>query len=242
MKRNKYLILSCITILSFIITLQAIPIVSCLTTTINDGQNDVIKMTGFYPSGKGDFINEIDIVKLDIDGQKFNLTLGGDLESISFNFSWIEVEVMIFETYNTSKSAWDQKQYGMIYDNFFTDYLVLFYWFEPTPSGYSYWGWDNDSETFDSNTALADEVGSISANVITFEVPEKALVILDNFTFIVETQYGSLFTNQSWYYDCMPDQYAEYNYLGGGIPGYGIFIMLGAIFGITAIIIKKRLK
>jgi hypothetical protein len=47
--------------------------------------------------------------------------------------------------------------------------------------------------------------------------------------------------NQSWYYDCMPDQYAQYNY-AGGIPGYGILIMLGAIFGVTAIIIKKRLK
>ncbi|MFW9945602.1 MAG: hypothetical protein ACFFDX_02120, partial [Candidatus Odinarchaeota archaeon] len=133
---------------------------NCLTTTINDGQNDVIKMTGIMPSGKGDFIDEIDIVSLDIDGQKFNLTLGGDLESISFMHSWIEVEVMIFETYNTSKSVWDQKQYGMMYYPY-TDYLVEFFWFEPTGGGYSHWGWDNDTLSFQQNTALADEIGSI---------------------------------------------------------------------------------
>ena len=243
MKKNKYLFLSCITILSFIITLQAIPLVHCLTTTINDGQNDVIKITGLMPSDKGDFINEIDIVKLDIDGQEFNLTLGGDLESISFNYSWIEVEVMIFKTFNTSLDPWDQKQYSMMYYPY-TDYKVEFYKHVPSGMGYSHWGWDNDTLTFQQNTALADEVGSISANVITFEVPTlgEGFVIYDNFTFIVETWYGNWMANQSWYYDCMPDQYAEYNYLGGGIPGYGIFIMLGAIFGITAIIIKKRLK
>ena len=242
MKKNKYLILSCITILSFIITLQAIPLVSCLTTTINDGQNDVVEMTGIFPSGKGDFVNEIDIVKLDIDGQEFNLTLGGDLESISFNYSWIQVEVLIFKTYNTSKSAWDQKQYSMMYYPY-TDYKVEFYKHVPFNGGYSHWGWDNDTLSFDQNTALADEVGSISANVITFEVPTggEGFVILDNFTIIAETTYGNWMQNQSWYYDCMPDQYAQYNYVGG-IPGYGIFIMLGAIFGITAIMIKKRLK
>jgi len=239
MKKNTYLILSCLTILSFIITLQAIPLVNCLTTTINDGQNDVVMMRGFFPSDQGNYLDEIDIVKLDIDGQEFNLTLGGDLESISFMHSWIEVTIFICETYNSSKSLWDQWQYGITYYPY-TDYIVELYWFEPIPSGYHHWGWDDDASQFDDNTALADPVGSISGNIISAYVPEKALNISDTFTFIVETQYGYI-SNTSWYYDCMPDQYAEYNYVGG-IPGYGIFIMLGAIFGITAIIIKKRLK
>ena len=236
MKKNKYLILSCITILSFIITLQAIPLVNCLTTTINDGQNDVVEMTGIFPSGKGDFVNEIDIVKLDIDGQEFNLTLGGDLESISFNYSWIEVTIYIFETYNTSKSAWDQRQYAIMYYPY-TDFEVELTKWIPFNGGYNIDSWNGN----DFN-GVPVPIGGISGNVISAYVPEKALNISDTFTFIVETFYGNWMQNQSWYYDCMPDQYAEYNYLGGGIPGYGIFIMLGAIFGVTSILIKKRLK
>ncbi|MGB5910063.1 MAG: hypothetical protein WBH31_02600 [Promethearchaeia archaeon] len=235
MKKNKYLILSCITLLSFIITLQAIPLATCLTTTINDGQNDVVAIKGIFPSDQGNFIDEIDIVKLDIDGQEFNLTLGGDLESISFNHSWIEVHIMIFETFNTSKSVWDQWQYGIMYYPY-TDYEVQLAKHIPFNGGYSHDYWNGN----DFN-GIAVPIGVISGNLISAYVPEKALNISDTFTFIVETQYGNWAQNQTWYYDCMPDQYAEYSVLGG-IPGYSIFIVLGAIFGVTVIMIKKRSK
>ncbi|MFX1302785.1 MAG: hypothetical protein ACFFBV_03155 [Promethearchaeota archaeon] len=235
MKKIKHFLLSGIFIISFILTLEAIPLVNCLTTTINDDQDDVLK---FSTQEQGDFIDEIDIIKLDIDGQDFNLTLGGDLESISFEHSSIEISIYIFETYNTLEYYMDQRQYGIIYRTL-TDYKVELRKYVPHNDGFTHQGWDNDTSSFQNNILLSDPVGSIAGGIISATVPLAAFEVLDNFTFIVETWY---YDNVTDYYDIMPNQYSQYARNIGGIPGYNILILFGIIFSIVSIIIKKRLK
>ena len=252
MIRKKLYALSFLSILLIVLILQNVPQGIGLTETKNDPVNDVYYFphNSILPTGKGDYVDGIDIIRLDLDGQYVNVTFEGSLEAISVADEWLQCSIFFFETYDPLISNFDQWQYSVTYKSIHPTepYYVYFIHYIPN-SGYTsdYWngsGWS-------SSGLDGVSIGNVTGNLLTAEIPPLAFTVLDNVTYFVESQWGNFLDpkyNTSWHVDYCPDEFSDYleAFDGDGgddaIPGYDMFIFIGTIIGISIILLKKRSK
>lgn len=252
MIRKKLYALSFLSFLLILLILQYLPRVISLTETNNDPVNDVYYFphNSIIPTGKGDYKDGIDIIKLDLDGQYVNVTFEGSLEALSVADEWLDCSIFLFETYDPLISNYDQRQYSVTYKSVppdSPDYDVYFIYYESN-GGYANKYWDGDS--FEYNAYDGISIGNVTGNLLTAEIPPLAFTVLDNVTYYVMAQWGNFMDPKytSWHADYCPDAFTDYleTFDGDGgdeaIPGYDMFILIGAIIGISIILLKKRSK
>ena len=254
MIRKKLYALSFLSFLLILLTLQNLPRVIGLTETKNDPVNDVYYFphNSIIPTNKSDYKDGIDIIRLDLDGQYVNVTFEGSLEALSVADEWLECSIFFYETYDPLIDSYDQRQYSVTYKSIPPDslnYNVYFIYWEPN-FGYSLKYWNGTS--FEYNAFAGISIGNVTGNLLTAEIPPLAFTVLDNVTYYVESQWGNLMDPKytSWHADCCPDAFSDYLEPSDGdgdggddaIPGYDMLILIGAIIGISIILLKKRSK
>ncbi len=83
----------------------------------------------------------------------------------------------------------------------------------------------------------------MTGNLVEGTVPPAAWTVPDNVTWYVDTIAGNADVDEILYADIAPDEYAQFPTGGDdAIPGYDLFIFIGALFGISIYVVIKRIK
>ena len=249
MSKRVYYMFTILSIILLSLTLQSITPVLGLNVIITDPENDVYRLH-VTPSSqdvsKGDYHDEIDIVKLEINGQFVNLTFAGNIADWESNDSvQTEAEIMLHENFTGSymESLMIYPYYLIYYDNwtnFELGYRVFFVLkIEDSP-----WRlfWNGSEWVADEDEAM--DIGSASDKSIVANVPPGAFVIPDNITYIAASGCNEAIGMYEMigYSDIAPNKYDPLASNGGEIPSYNLFIVVGFLVGVCLIIIRKQIK
>ena len=253
MSKRIYYIFAILSILFLSLTFQTFTPAVGLYASVDDPENDVYctHIIGQdYEMTKGDFHDEIDIVKLNITEQFFNLTFVGNITD------WVGTEphyTAALIILHTDFKGLDQEPtypyYSILYQNHSVtgqgaDYLGfhVFFTYVLDESTRLYW---NETAEWVSNTSLASDIGSASDKSIIADVPKDAYTIPDYIDYIAlsvhSVYYPSPIEEFIEYLDFAPNKYDPFA-SEDKIPSYNLFIVVGLLFGISLIIIKKQIK
>ena len=267
LKRNHYICIISSLVLFYLI-FQTFTPVRGLTETKTDPENDVYRILyeetmivmGATPAPKisqiveppgnldikqGDYHDEVDIVKLEINGQNLNLTLAGNINDwVNDDNHSTRAFIFLYPDFNLE----DFKQgihpypfYVASYQNqsvYGPGYKLLL--FKDTDNETSYL-WDGAGWTL--TKILSANIGYASGKSIIANVPSGAYIIPDNvsyFAWAVHENYGG---ERVTYIDVAPNEYSLWSVpQSETIPSYNIFIVVGLLFGISMFIVRKHIK
>ncbi|MFX1322883.1 MAG: hypothetical protein ACFFAQ_14695 [Promethearchaeota archaeon] len=248
MSKRVYYIFAVLSIVLLSLTLQTFTPVVGLNVILTDPENDVYCIH-YTESGqeisKGDFHDEIDIVKFEINEQTMNLTFAGNIADWQSSDSLdLSVETWAIILLHPDFQGFDIQSYPfyeIIYHNetiYLLDYRMILTYVTEFDEEY----WDGSGWTSDIN--LAVDVGSASGKSIIANVSTDALNITEDLTFIPQsTCYNSLMLQDEIivYADFAPNKYDPFA-SDDEIPSYNLFIVVGVLVGISLIIIKNQIK
>jgi len=243
MSKRIYYIFAVLSIVLLSLTLQTFTPVLGLNAIETDPENDVYRIH-VTESGqdikKGDYHDEIDIVKLEINGQTVNLTFAGNIADWQYNDTVETRAMIILHEDFTSLEDMTYPYYAIWYYNwtFYGLGYRVFLIYE-TEFDSEYW----DGSGWASSEDLAVDIGSASDKSIVANVPSGAFIIPDDITFLAEGMHMEIisFSEIIGYADIAPNKYDPLA-SEDKIPSYNLFIVVGLLFGISLIIIKKQIK
>ena len=245
MSKRIYYIFAVLSIVLLSLTLQTFTPVLGLNAIETDPENDVYRIHMTESSqdiSKGDYHDEIDIVKLEINGQTVNLTFAGNITDWQYSDSIETRAIIVLHEDFTSLEDMTYPYYAILYDNW-TYYALgyrVFLTYE-TEFDTDYW----DGSGWAATEDLAVEVGSASDKSIVANVSSGAFIIPDNITFLAQAlriEFIGIFPEEEviLYTDIAPNKYDPLA-SEDKIPSYNLFIVVGLLFGISLIIIKKQI-
>lgn len=250
MIKRKYSILMVLGIILISLSFQNLTFVTGIDISITDPEDDVIK-DFFYP---GDYFNEIDIVKLEVEGQITNLTVAGNLTDWEgyYYSEQKKAQVMIFEDFDMDlykkTGNFTYPYYSVDYQNWTIsfDYLDVFFvkHIDEYLSHDEYW----TGSGYSPKEIEAQSVGNGSGSSIIGNVSMTDYIIPDNATIFAITTCGTLEIIDSTYYlhfyfDFAPDEFNPFKTGDGDkIPSYNLWIVAAAMIGISIYIVIKRMK
>ncbi|MFX1409174.1 MAG: hypothetical protein ACFFA6_02390 [Promethearchaeota archaeon] len=253
MSKRIYYILAILSILSLSLTVQTFTPVVGIYMSVDDPENDVyyIHITETdYEMTKGNYHDEIDIVKLNITGQFFNLTFAGNMADwVVGTGPYMAALIMLHPDFPGFEQEQTFPYYLILYENHTVtgtgdEYLGYHVFFTYVIDEYNQLYWNETTGWVSSNT-LALDIGSASGKSIIADVPTNAYTIPDDVD-IIATSVRSEFlfyTDEIFeYLDIAPNKYDPFAGNGDEIPSYNIFIVVGVLFGISLIIVKKHIK
>ena len=244
MSKRIHYIYAVLSIVLLSLTLQTFTPVLGLNAIETDPENDVYRVHMTESSQdikKGDYHDEIDIVKLEINGQTVNLTFAGNIADWQFNDTVETRAIIVLHEDFTSLEDMTYPYYAILYDNW-TYYELgyrLFLTYE-TEFDSEYWngsGWASSED-------LAVDVGFASDKSIVANVPSGAFIIPDDITFLAQAmcaEFIVMFIEMIVYTDIAPNKYDPLASSADQIPSYNLFIVVGVLVGISLIIIKKQI-
>lgn len=250
MSKKIYYSLAFLSILLLSLTQQTFTPVVGLNTYVDDAENDVyyVSVTADGESiKKGDYHDEIDIVKFKINAQNLNLTFAGNINDWEGVGDVATGAIMVLhpnfdmEIYKEGNMTYPY--YAVYYDNWSQSlgYRVIFAYV------YEYLG-DEDSEFWNGSGWVMGEddalpIGTASGKSIIADVPPEAYNITNNTTYIAQSIHIKYSPNEiKAYIDIAPEEYMLLEETEELIPGYNLFIVVGVLVGISLIIIKKQVK
>ncbi|MFX1314956.1 MAG: hypothetical protein ACFE9T_03770 [Promethearchaeota archaeon] len=254
MSKRIYYILAILSILSLSLTVQTLTPALGIYMSIDDPENDVyyIHVRGYedYDRTKGDYHDEIDIVKLNITGQFFNLTFAGDIADwVVGPGPYMAALIILHPDLPNLNQEPTYPYYTILYENHsvtgqWDEYLGyhVFFTYVIDENTEQYW---NATTGWVSTTALASDIGSASGKSITADVPTSAYTIPNNIDIVaisVRSEFLFLIDETFEYIDFAPNKYDPFAGNGDQIPSYNLFIVVGLLFGTSLIIVKKHIK
>jgi hypothetical protein len=239
------------------LSLQSITPVLGLNATITDPENDVYRVkyvivtpfgygTSPNPAQQGDYHDEIDIVKFEINGQNMNLTFAGNIADWQSTGVYDTIAMMLLYPNFDMDLFPEEPQYPYYvayYQNhsiYGPDYKLVFVHNIDNETSL-YWegvGWTDDQGS-------SANIGSASGKSIIANVPPGAYTIPDNVTYIVASEHDEYLGGSEGiaYLDVAPNEYEPWpDAAEDEIPSYNLIIMVGVLVGICLIIIKKKIK
>ena len=250
MSKRIYYIFAILSILFLSLTFQTFTPAVCLYASVDDAENDVyyVSLTAEGENiKKGNYHDEIDIVKFEINNQNLNLTFAGNINDWEGAGDVKTGAIMVLhpnfdmELYKEGNMTYPY--YAIYYDNWSQSlgYRVIF------AHVYEYLG-DEDREFWNetagwvSNNTLALDIGSASDKSIIANVPPEAYNITNNTTYIAQSIHIKYSPSEIKYYiDIAPEEYMLLEETEEVIPSYNLFIIVGVLVGISLIIIKKQI-
>ena len=231
----------------FSLSSQTITCVFGLNALESDPENDVYRMHQLDTDRdlkKGDYHDEIDIVKLEIMGQHINLSFAVNLTNWESNECIYTQAIIIlhedFQGIHNIPLDLTFPYYAVVYDNS-TGLGFKVYLSHVTENYTKYW--DNSVWTDDQNLAM--EIGYASDNSITVDIPLTAYMLPSNITILATVvaveQYGPGFREVIAYFDIAPNKYDPFA-LEDEISSFNLFIILFGLIGISLIIIKNQTR
>ncbi len=253
MSKRIYYIFAILSILFLSLTVQTFTPVVGIYMSVDDPENDVYYIhyniiDGDYDMTKGDYHDEIDIVKLNITGQFFNLTFAGDMADwVVGTGPYMAALIMLHPDFQGFDQEPTYPYYSILYENHsvtgqLDEYLGYHVFFTYVIDQYTEQYW-NATTGWVSTTALASDIGSASDKSIIADVPTN-YTIPDDIDIIATSVHSELlfYTNEVFeYIDIAPNKYDPFA-SEDKIPSYNLFIVVGLLFGISLIIIKKQIK
>ena len=265
MSKRIYYKFAVLSIVLLSLTLQTFTLVVGLNVIITDPENDVYRVKyesiifmspptfGYVPApssaqdaGRGDYHDEIDIVKFEINGQTMNLTFAGNINDWQMTGIYVTIAMMLlFPDFDMALYKQGKQQYPFYvayyqnHSHFGPDYKLVFIHQIDNETSEC---WDGAGWT--DTQILAASIGSASGKSIIANVPPGAYTIPDNVTYIAASEHDEyLGGGESMaYLDIAPNEYELWSVSKDEIPSYNLFIVLGVLFGISLIIIKKQIN
>ena len=250
MIKRKYSILMVLGIILISLSFQNLTFVTGIDISITDPEDDVIK-DFFYP---GDYFNEIDIVKLEVEGQITNLTVAGNLTDWEgyYYSEQKKAQVMIFEDFDMDlykkTGNYSYPYYSVDYQNWtysIDDFDVFFVkHIDEYQSHDEYW----NGSGYSTSEGSAQSIGDGSGSSIIGNVSETDYIIPDTATIFALTTCVTLESIDStiyihFYFDFAPDEFNPFKTGDGDkIPGYNLWIVAVAMIGISIYVVIKRMK
>ncbi|MFX1322884.1 MAG: hypothetical protein ACFFAQ_14700 [Promethearchaeota archaeon] len=253
MSKKSYYLFAVLSIVLLSLTFQTFTPVVGIYMSVDDPENDVhyIHIIGDdYDQTKGDFHDEIDIVKLNISEQFFNLTFAGNMADwVVGTGPYMAALIILHPDFQGFNQEPTYPYYSILYENHsvtgqYDEYLGYHVFFTYVIGEYNQLYW-NATTGWVSSTALASDIGSASGKSIIADVPTNAYIIPDDIDIIAMSVYSEFlfFTDELFeYIDIAPNKYDPFASDGGGIPSYNLFIIVSILLGISLIIIKKQFK
>ncbi len=223
-----------------------IPLTLSIVNTFDDPANDVLKMKVLQAVDKGNYIDGIDILKLEINNQHVNLTLAGDLELLTETDTRVSADIDFLTSVDNDIEIFFQREYGIKFqinsELFDSDFIFMHY--IKFGGGYTHEEWDGDS--FNSTIGSGISVGNVSGNLIQAFIPSDAFLIENSEVIYASTIYGNesnIMQGINWYFDVCPEEYNPYNISkDDSIPGYDLMITLSCLFIVSFYIIRRYRK
>jgi len=194
---------------------------------------------------KGDYHDEVDIVRLKIDGQNLNLTFAGNIndwvsdadhETSAIIFLYPDFNMEIYKQGDQQYPRYvafyqNQSEYGPDYKFVFINEI----------NNETWWVWDGSGWTL--SNGLSANIGSASGKSIIANVPSGAYTIPDNITYFAVAEHDNYLGGGEAiaYLDIAPNDYALWS-VSETIPSYNIFIVVGLLFGLSMVIARKYIK
>lgn len=250
MLKRKYSILMVLGIILISLSFQNLTFVTGIDISITDPEDDVYKDL-FYP---GDYFDEIDIIKLEVNGQITNLTVAGYLSDWEGDYysEQKRAQVMIFEDFDMDlykkTGNYSYPYYSVDYQNWtitFDELKVFFikhideyyshdeYW---TGSGYSPNEIDAQSIGYGSGSSIIGNVSNTD-----YIIPDNATIFAITTCVTLELIEDTIYIH--FYFDFAPDEFNPFKTGDGDkIPGYNLWIVAAAMIGISIYIVIKRMK
>lgn len=247
MPKKIYYIVGILSIFSLSLMFQTFTLVVSFNLTVDDPENDVYYFhttSEDYEMKKGDYHDEIDIIRFEVTGQHFNLTFAADIGD------WGNTHyamIMLHPDFHGFTQAPTYPYYAILYENHSANglgYLGFHVFFLNVTSAYTEQYW-NVTMGWVSDISLASDIGSASDRSIIADLPMDAYTIPDDIDCIALSNYLIIFfliEDTYQYTDIAPNKYDPYGDKGNNIPSYNLFIVVGLLFGISLIIGKKYLK
>lgn len=234
MKRKFYFI-TILSILLFLLTFQSMGIVTARTESFTDPENDVYRIDMQTLSfKKGDYHDEIDITSIAMVDNYFNATFAANFEGPD-----IQCTFYLFENYDPKNET---HEYGIFAENSSVGGSgVWFVHYVGTGIVQFLEVWTGDGWSFNFNDG--SPVGTMTSNLVEGTVPPAAWTVPDNVTWYVATTAGNPLVEVILYSDFAPDEFFPFpTGDDDAIPGYDLFIFIGALFGISIYVVIKRIK
>jgi hypothetical protein len=235
MKRKFYFI-TILSILLFLLTLQAMGLVTARTESFTDPEDDVWRIDEQnWDFQKGDYHDEIDITSIAMADNYFNATFAANLSGPFFQCTFY-----LFEHYDPDNEI---IEYGISAVNVSGVFRgIYFEHYVPTgvPDSYFVEVWTGTGWSFNILDGL--NIGNITGNLFEGTVPPAAWTVPNNVTWYFETIAGEV-NGEIYYADIAPNEFEQFPTGGDdAIPGYDLFIFIGALSGISIYIVAKRIK
>ena len=249
MFKKKYLILMILGFVFFFLSMQNFTFVFGITDTINDPENDVVK--DFYHPG--DYFDEIDITKLEVNDDILTLTVAGLLSDWEGYYYSEQKEAQIilidnfdFDLYKKSGNI-SFPYYTITYTNW-TSTIDFDVFFVKHLSETSKVYWTGSDYSSNENSAMSIGTGVDSS--IEGNLSKTDYTITTNTTYFATTSCVTMTMVDEgvvihFYFDFAPDEYLFNPFDTGdgkGIPGYELYIFLTTVLGISIFLIIKRIK
>ncbi len=230
MKRKFYFI-TILSILLFLLTFQSMGIVTARTESFTDPEDDVYRIDVQHNDfKKGDYHDEIDITSIAMVDNYFNATFAAN-----FTGPDIQCAFYLFEHYDPDNKTHFE------YEIFAENSSVYFVHHVGTGLIQFLEVWTEAGWSFNFNDGLI--IGSIAGNLVEGTVPPAAWTVPDNVTWYVGSTAGNPLVDVILYADIAPNEYEPFPTGGDdAIPGYDLFIFIGALFGISIYVVIKRIK
>lgn len=233
-KRNCYLIIYLFLLPLFLI-FHNIPSVGGIKEEIYDTADDIYRFENNKLKDQGDFKDDIDIIKLELDGQFVKISFTANLLSAELTCT-----IYFFSHYDPYNISYE---YGIFYANysFFSQNESLRVFFIKFIGGLQtkqYWS----GIDWSYNISQGESIGSVLNNTISGTIPLQAWEIPNNVTFYAISTSGDPSTDKYVYADVAPNEYSPYKLPSNKVLGYELSILFSCIICISFITLWKKKK
>ena len=223
MSKKIYYVFGILAILSLSLMLQTFTTVVGLNLSVVDPENDVYYMHYKYTTPenmeikKGDYHDEIDIIKLDVTGQHFNLTFAADITSWNLTHQAL---IMLISDFNFQQPPFPY--YAISYENpndygLYEFHVFFLYVTGSYEEDREYW---NNVTGWVSTPDLASDIGFSTDRSIIADAPTEAYLIPDDIDCVATASclYAFFAIEDVYQYlDIAPNKYDPY---GGGVEKF----------------------
>ncbi|MFX1314757.1 MAG: hypothetical protein ACFE9T_02765 [Promethearchaeota archaeon] len=239
-----------LSILFLSLIMQTFTPVVGFNVTVDDAENDVYYVSVTADGEKvkkGNYHDEIDIIKLEINDQNINLTFAGNINDWQ-GVGDVETGAIIvlhpnFDMELYKKGNMTYPYYAIYYDNWSQSlgYRVIFayvheYLGDEEKEFWNDLGWVTSEED-------ASPIGTTSDKSIIANVPPKAFNTTNSTTYIAQSVHIKYYSNEiKAYIDMAPEEYMLLKETEEIIPSYNLFIIIGVLIGSSLIIVRKYFK